>query len=332
MKIMVTGGAGFIGSYIVRELIALGHDVVVYDAFIHYFSPLESNYDENLRRRFEGLEDHFTLVRGDTRNETEVRRAIMEHRPQRIIHLAALPIADKSHTHSDEAVKSILHGTVNILETLRDTDFVERFVYTSSSMVYGDFQHYSANEEHPKNPKDIYGGTKLAGEILTQAFSRRFGIAYTIIRPSAVYGPTDVNRRVSGLFIENAHRGRELILHGGGRTKLDFTYVKDTAHGFVLAALAEGATNEVFNITRGEARSLLEFAEILKTHFPDLEMVIKPHEAHRPKRGTLDIAKARELLGYCPLYALDEGIAETVDYVVHGTLNHEIRSLKRGAA
>ena len=167
------------------------------------------------------------------------------HRPQRIIHLAALPIADLSHTHSDEAIRSILHGTVNVLETLRDADFVERFIYTSSSMVYGDFQFYSANEEHPKNPKDIYGGTKLAGEILTQSFSRRFGIEYTIIRPSAVYGPTDVNRRVSGIFIENARRGEELVLHGGGGAKLDFTYVKDTAHGFVLATLAEEARNEL---------------------------------------------------------------------------------------
>ena len=86
MKIMVTGGAGFIGSFIVRELLELGHEVVVYDAFIHYFSPLESNYDENLRRRFEGIEEKFRIVRGDTRNETEVRRCIWEHRPQRIIH------------------------------------------------------------------------------------------------------------------------------------------------------------------------------------------------------------------------------------------------------
>ena len=207
MKIMVTGGAGFIGSFIVRELLELGHEVVVYDAFVHYFSPLSSNYDENLKRRFEGIDERVVIVRGDTRNETEVRRAIHEHRPQRIIHLAALPLADLSHTHSDEAIGSILHGTVNILETLRDVDFVERFVYTSSSMVYGDFQHYSANEDHPRNPKDIYGGTKLAGEILTQSFSRRFGIEYTIIRPSAVYGPTDVNRRVSGKCAEGEGTG-----------------------------------------------------------------------------------------------------------------------------
>jgi UDP-glucose 4-epimerase len=211
-------------------------------------------------------------------------------------------------------------------------DFVERFVYTSSSMVYGDFQQYSANEEHPKNPKDIYGGTKLAGEILTQSFSRLFGIEYTIIRPSAVYGPTDVNRRVSGLFIDSALKGTELVLHGGGRTKLDFSYVKDTAHGFVLATLSDEARNEVFNVTRGEARSLLDFAEILKTWFPELKMRIEPHQAHRPKRGTLDISKARELLGYHPMYPLEDGIAETVDYVLHGNLNHEIRSLRRGAA
>jgi nucleoside-diphosphate-sugar epimerase len=211
-------------------------------------------------------------------------------------------------------------------------DFVDRFVYTSSSMVYGDFKFYSANEEHPKNPKDIYGGTKLAGEVLTQAFSRRFGIEYTIIRPSAVYGPTDVNRRVSQIFMERARDGRELALHGGGATKLDFTYVKDTAHGFCLAALAEDARNEVFNITRGEARSLLAFAEILKATFPNLAMRIEAHESHRPKRGTLDISKARELLGFHPRYSLEDGLAETLDYVLNGNFNHDLPHLTRGAA
>ena len=332
MKVMLTGGAGFVGSYIARELLALGHKVVIYDAFVHYFNPIESNYDVQLRRRFEGVAEQLTFVRGNTRNQTEIRRALLEHRPQRIIHLAALPIADLSNTHSCEAIGSIIDGTANVLETIRDVDFVDRFVYTSSSMVYGDFQYYSANEEHPKNPKDIYGGTKLAGEVLTQAFSRRFGIEYTIIRPSAVYGPTDVNRRVSQIFIERARDGKELVLHGGGRTKLDFTYAKDTAHGFVLATLSDAARNEVFNITRGEARSLLEFVEILSTRFPDMKTRIEPHQMHRPKRGTLDISKAKELLGYHPRYSLEEGLAEYLDYAINGNLNHDSPHLVRGAA
>ncbi len=332
MKLMLTGGAGFIGSHIARELLRLGHEVVLFDAFVHYFNPLKSNYDLQLRRRFEDIAESVTFVRGDTRNQTEVRRAMLEHRPQRIIHLAALPIADLSNTHSDEAIGSIIQGTVNVLETIRDVDFVDRFVYTSSSMVYGDFKHYSANEEHPRNPKDIYGGTKLAGEILTQSFSRRFGIEYTIIRPSAVYGPTDVNFRVGQIFIERARDGKELILHGGGKTKLDFTYVKDTAHGFVLATLSDAGRNEVFNITRGEARSLLELAKILKRNFPELQTKIEPHQVHRPKRGTLDISKARELLGYHPSYSLEDGLTEYLDYIMNGNFNHDLPYLTRGAA
>ena len=96
--------------------------------------------------------------------------------------------------------------------------------------------------------------------------------------------------------------------------------------------MSDEARNEVFNITRGEARSLLEFAEILKKWFPELRMSIEPYQAHRPKRGTLDISKARELLDYHPMYPLEDGIAETVDFVVNGDFNHEIRSLHRGAA
>ena len=203
--VLITGGAGFLGSYIARDLLSDGHRVVIYDSFMQYISPLESCYQRYLDERFTGIKDKVTVVRGDTANKADVRRCILAYRPDRIIHLAALPIADLSNIYSEEALNTIVYGAVNVLETVRDVDFVKRFVYTSSSMVYGDFQYAPADEEHPKNPKDIYGGAKLAGEIMTQSFGLRFDIPYTIIRPSALYGPTDVNRRVSQIFLENAY-------------------------------------------------------------------------------------------------------------------------------
>ena len=318
--ILITGGAGFLGSHVARQLVGMGYRVVIYDSFVQYVSPLESAYQAAMDDRFKDLLDQVTVIRGDTANKADLRRCVVAYRPNRIIHLAALPIADLSNVHSEEARNTIVYGTVNVLETIRDVEFVERFVYASSSMVYGDFQYAPADEEHPKSPKDIYGGSKLAGEIMTQSFARRFDIPYTIVRPSALYGPTDVNLRVSQIFLENALAGRELILHNGGTSRLDFTYVTDAAEGVVLATFASAAENEVFNITRGEGRSLIEYVEILKDHFPDLQTIEQPADVVRPERGALDISKARKLLGYEPKVALEEGLQLYVDYVRGGMI------------
>lgn len=314
-RVLLTGGSGFVGSQICRQLVAQSYDVTVYDAFINYISPLESLYQRYLEKRFEGIADKLTIVRGNTLNKADLRRVIMKYQPDRIIHLAALPIADLANIQSEEALNSILHGAVNILEVIRDTDFVKRFVYISSSMVYGDFQYVPADEEHPKVPKEIYGGTKYAGEVITQTFGRRYGIEYTIIRPSAVYGPTDVNRRVSQIFVENALKGKPIFLHNGGQNKLDFTYIEDIAKGIILAAFKDEGKNEVFNITRGEGRSLAEYADILRSYFPDLKIETKPADLFRPNRGALDISKARELLGYSPTYSLEDGIKLYVEFL-----------------
>ena len=315
MKIMITGGIGFIGSYITRQLLREGHEVIIFDSFTNYISPLESFYQVYLEKRFKGIEKGLIIIRGDTRNKSEVYRVIRQHKPNRIIHLAALPIADLCNKHSEEALSSILNGAVNVLEAMRDVDQVERFVYASSSMIYGDFQYFPADEEHPKNPKGVYGGTKLAGEIITQSFSRRFGNEYVIVRPSAVYGPTDVNRRVTQICIENALKGEPLVLHGGGHQKLDFTYVTDAANAFVLATLKPEAANQVFNITRGEGRSLKELADIIAGLIPDVTIVEKAVDIFRPKRGALDISKAKKKLGYEPKYSLEEGMTKYVEFV-----------------
>lgn len=320
-NVLVTGGAGLIGSYICRQLLAKGHQPIVYDAFIQYISPFESCYQKYLEYRFKGIRQKIAFERGDTRDKGDIRRVILEYSPEIIIHLAALPIADLSFTHTEETISSILNGTVNILDTIREVDLVDRFVYASSSMIYGDFIEVPAHEDHPKAPKDIYGGTKLAGEILTETYGRRYGIKYTIIRPSAVYGPTDVNRRVSQIFLENAFKGEKLILHGGGETNLDFTYVEDVAQGFVLAALSPEGENQVFNITRGEGRTLKDYVDILKSYFPNLETEIMPLEFYRPKRGALSIKKAVRLLGYAPKYSLEDGIKKYIQF------NNEVNKL-----
>jgi len=308
-KVLITGGAGFIGSYVSRKLLDMGHEVVAYDAFVHYISPIKSVLKDYFELRFDGINDLIDFRRGDTRDKAHLRRVILETRPERILHLAALPIADLSNRHSEEALTSILEGAVNVLEVIRDVDFVDRFVYISSSMIYGDFEEIPAPEDHPKRPKDIYGGTKYAGEVMVETYSRRYGIPYSIIRPSAVYGPYDVNRRVSQIFVENALLGKPITLYGGGHQVLDFTFVEDTSEGIIKVMFHEAGLGNAFNITYGHGYSLRELADILKEHVPDLEVnVVEEEDVFRPKRGALSIDKAKKLVGYDPQVPLEEGI------------------------
>jgi len=313
-RVFITGGAGFIGSYVCRKLLEMGHEVIVYDAFIHYISPLKSILKDYTELRFEGIADQIDFRRGDTRDKAHLRRVILETKPDRILHLAALPVADLSNRHSEEALTSILEGAVNVLEVLRDVDFVDRFVYISSSMIYGDFEEIPAPEDHPKRPKDIYGGTKYAGEVMTETYSRRYGIPFSIVRPSAVYGPYDVNRRVSQIFVENALLGKQITLFGGGHQTLDFTFIDDVSDGIIKVMFHDKAEGNAFNITYGKGYSLRQFADILLTHFPDLDInIVEEEDVFRPKRGALSIEKAKKLVGYKPQYPLEEGIQRYLD-------------------
>ncbi|WP_440989454.1 NAD-dependent epimerase/dehydratase family protein [Haloarchaeobius baliensis] len=315
MKLLVTGGAGFVGSHLLHRLVDAGHDVVSFDAYESYLSPSSRQYRPYLDHRIAGLEDEVEFVEGDTRNPIEVARTVERVQPDRIAHLAHLPITGTCEDHPEAAVDSIVQGTVNLLEAAKATDSVERFLYTSSSMVYGAFQYRPADEEHPRNPKGVYGGAKHAGETLTKSFCRNSDLDYTVVRPSAVYGPTDVNRRVSQIFVERALEGKPLALHDGGQQVLDFTYVEDTAQGFDLALTEDAAANETYNVTYGEGRTVKELAEVISEYVDGVETETKPVGDFRPKRGALDNSKAREELGFEPRFSLEEGMERYVEFV-----------------
>lgn len=308
-KILLIGGAGFIGSYCCRNLIRAGEDeIFVFDGFVNYMDRFKDDYEKQLALRFSDLKDQVKLVRGDIRYKLEVKRALREIGPEIVIHLAAIPDARKSNQFPEHAIDINLNGTVNILEAIRSIPSVKRFVFASSSFVYGDFQYCPADEEHPTNPIDVYGGAKLSGEILTKAYGTRFGNEWTIIRPSAAYGPGDSYNRVSKIFVDNALAGKPLKLFNGGKNVIDFSYVSDTANGIVLAAKSEKAANQVFNITRGEGRTIKEFAEIVAKNVPGTKIEIEESTERVPERGALDISKAKKLLGYKPKYSIEQGI------------------------
>ena len=320
----ITGGEGFIGYHICKELLKDPENrIVTYDAQKHYI-PLDKSYWTFYQDyRIKSLDNNnVERIRGDTTDRGLLREKLEEYKPNLIIHLAALPIANVSDKYPEEAKRNILEGTITLLDVLREVSFdFDRVIYTSSSMVYGDFMRdengeiIPAKEEHNCNPIDLYGAMKLSGEHITRAYARRFGFPYTIIRPSAVYGPTDCNRRVTEIFLMNALKDEKLQLDNGGLHQLDFTYVKDLAKGFVLAANSDQAVNQTFNMTRGEGRKIRELAEIIADLVPGTEMYIEEVDVYRPNRGALDITKARTLLGYNPEYSLEEGMKEYLEFV-----------------
>ncbi len=288
----------------------------------------------HLDGRLQEIGHRVRMVRGDTRDLVGLAAALKDSAPEVVVHLAAVPLATAANKFSTEAIQINLYGTMTLLEALRAIPSVRRMVFASSSFVYGHFRCEPADEEHPTDPIDIYGGSKLSGGVLIKGFARHFGIEFVIVRPSSVYGPTDANRRpVTQIFVENVILGRSLTLHEGGKSRLDFTYCEDTAHGLTLAALHPAAANEAFNITRGEGRSIRELADIISRFVPGTRIEGQREVEVRPERGALDISKARRVLGYEPRFSLEEGMNRYVAYVREsGVLDHVPRTAPEAGA
>lgn len=313
-KVLLVGGAGLIGSQLAKTFLNHGDDIYIMDRFIQFTSPFKNEYNKILQQRLGDILDQIEIIRGDARYYDDVENTVSRIQPDIIIHLANMPISKLSNIHLDEAIDSTVTTTINLLKASRKIDNIKRFVYISSSMVYGDFNYIPADEEHPKNPIGIYGTAKLAGETLTIGMARHFSIDYSIVRPSAVYGPSDINERVSQIFIDKSSKGEKIKVKGGDSTKLDFTYVDDVAEGIFLVSTKTGGANEVFNITKGEGRSLIDFVNILKKYWPELEFSVEDHDDEVSMRGTLSIEKAKKLIGFDPKITLEMGIEKYVEY------------------
>jgi len=315
-KIVITGGSGFIGSHLSKKL--SNEKVYVIDnnrSYLNFDYKIYKNYYREILFRQKNFLSKVKIINCDLKNLYDLSKVIEKIKPDYVIHLAALPLANISNEYSQEAITSIVGTTNNLLEILRKINFSGKFIYTSSSMVYGEFNDKIVDENAPTNPISIYGAAKLAGEVITKGFCTSFGLNYSIIRPSAAYGPTDVNRRVIQIFLDNAIKNIPIKIKGSS-SKIDFTFVEDLVSGFECVLKSRKSDKEIFNITRGNARSLMEVAMVIKKYFPSLHVIEEDHERGVPKRGALNINKARKLINYKPRFDIEQGIDKYIQHLL----------------
>ncbi len=307
MKILVVGGAGFIGHNVALKLEEQGHQVVILDNMSTYGLTNRTEHTELVEHRLSKF--HGRIYTYNIAEFGDVRHVYKAFHPEVVIHLGSFPRAKIVNKDPVMARYTMIDGVENLLNCARDS--VRRFIYISSSMIYGDFDGGIGEDAAPK-PGSIYASYKLSGELLTKYFADKYGFEYTIVRPSAVYGPKDVEDRVVAKFFMNALRGNPLCVHGV-EERLDFSYVDDVANGIVLAALHPNAADETFNMTYGEDETIHDAAvKIARLVLPVGKGIIKiePPNPLMPSRGYLDISKAKRLLNYNPQYDIDRGFKE----------------------
>jgi nucleoside-diphosphate-sugar epimerase len=244
------------------------------------------------------------IYRTDIADAEAFDKVVATHRPEVVIHMASFPRQKVVNANPAWGARVMMEGLINVCESAKKHG-VERVVYISSSMVYGDFED-QVLEDAECRPIGQYGIMKLCGEDLVKDYQRRGAFDYAIIRPSAVYGPLDVEDRVVAKFMLAAMRGSVLRVNGAGET-LDFTYVDDAADGIVAAATRIMSANKTFNITKSHSVSLLEAAEMIVKIVGRGEIEVKDKDADFPSRGALNIDRAKTILGYDPKVDVEEG-------------------------
>lgn len=303
-RVLVTGGAGFIGSHLVERL-AQFNEVTVLDDF-------SVGTEQNLS----AVRSLVKVVRADVRDPETVAAAVRD--AQVVFHLAVICLRASI---SDPLTAHLVNdqGTLNLLLALRG-GALERLVYVSSADVYGNAIRVPMDEDHPTNPETPGGASKLAGEAYALGFGRMYGLPVTVVRPFNVYGPREHVEGSSGevipRFVARALAGRPLVVFGDGFQTRDFTWVGDVVRGMVLAAECDELVGSPVNIARGHEASVLRLAQLVQSlvgsrlpvlHYPD-----RPGDVRRHVAG---VARARRLLGYEAEVSLEEGLTRYVAWV-----------------
>lgn len=311
MRILITGGLGLIGHNVVAKLEQLGHNVTITDNRSTYGIIPCDELDYLMCERLKKIRTT-NIYKHDICYEKPINDIMVNHRIEAVMHLASFPRQKVVNANPVLGSGTMSGGLLNMLEaSVRNK--VKRFMYVSSSMVYGDFND-DVREDAVCQPQGQYGIMKYAGELLVKDYTRKHGMAHTIIRPSAVYGPLDVEDRVIAKFMLQAMRGETLKVNGPDET-LDFTYVEDAANGMVAATLSENTDNKTYNITKSHSRTLLDAAQLAVKIVGKGSIEVRGKDADFPSRGALNIDAARRDFGFDPKVDVEEGFQKYHDWL-----------------
>lgn len=311
--ILIIGGAGFIGSKLAQVLKESGHKVVILDNFIQYSSPLDINYSSVLAYRKQLL-DGCEIIRGDATVVFDLMKVIERYKPDRIVHLAAVTRADINDDTMTNSILSTLLPISHIVQLIGKNP-IKRFLYVSSSYVYGDFKYSPCDENHVLEPTSTYGCTKLSAEVFTRALGKRFDVPNTIVRLIAAYGPGDVNGKLSMQNIKKAIDTGEIPVLGSFDELSDYTYIDDAANGLMNALFAEETVGETLNISSGQGVAIGELINIFNNIGYDVKPKVSLVLKSRPKRGYLSIEKAKNIINYQPKVSLKDGLLKCLEFI-----------------
>ncbi len=308
-RFLVTGGAGFIGSNIVEYLLREGHSVRVLDNFL-------SGNENNLNFTSEFPSDQFELTRGDIRDPNTCYQACkwIDY----VIHQAALRSVPKSMTMPDDFNAVNIQGTLNMLQAASQHN-VKRFVFASSSSIYGDTALSPQREDHQPLLVSPYALTKLAGEYYCRIFAKQFGLETVCLRYFNVFGPKqavdDEYAVVIPKFIQCLFNDEQTPIFGIGQQARDFTYIDNVVEANVLSATTAGIQHDIFNVACGKSYTILNLLTVLNKI---LGKDIKP-KFFPPRPGDIfkthaDISRIQERLDYEPRVDFEEGLKKTIDY------------------
>jgi len=305
-KVLVTGGAGFIGSHLSRKLLKNSYKVTVYDNLSNG-SGLKS------------LPKEIKVVKGDILNETKFKNACRN--VEAVFHLAVKPLT-MSFSKPEEVVKTNDYGTYLVAKTCVNLKL--KLIHVSSSEAYGSALSLPMKESHPFFPSTIYASSKAASELYVRGFEKTNGLKMVIVRPFNCYGEYMRNDNYGAVFpkfINRILKKKPPIINGDGKQTRDFTYVDDICEGIMLADKNRNAIGDTFNIAQGKETSIKKIAEIMIQKYNEItgkDLVFKPiYKKSRPgdvKRHLADISHARRVLGYKPSISLEEGVKRLIEW------------------
>lgn len=303
MRVLVTGGAGFIGSHIVDQLVKLNHQVSIVD---NLSTGSEENINKNAR-----------FYKCDITNKETLKLVFELEKPEVVIHHAAQIDVQTSLRRAKFDARVNIGGTINILECCKEFQ-TRKIIYPSSAAVYGDPKYLPVDEKHPVNPISFYGISKHTPEHYIKVYSELYGIKYTIFRYSNVYGERQGAKGEGGvvsIFIDKFIAAEAPIIFGDGEQTRDFIYVKDIARANILAL--DKGDNEILNISTNTQISVNNLFEIMREIF-GMKIIPVYKEARNGdiKHSYLDNERAKEIINLKNEYELQEGLKETIRYYV----------------